>query len=174
MWQGKFVESCSRNDHADRFKDQDSVSHGRLLEKELRNDGKFWGDCGSRMFRHNNTYTSALDIIDYLMGLGGTKPMILDIQRQMIDKGLNLDQTTAGQELQKEILEVKQVYEEQLIKTKEDMKAALKAGDQRMANKLTRMQEDYETKIKKSDADQVQLKADLKTSRRPKMRSTRR
>lgn len=153
----------------DKLKDQESVAHGRSLEKELRKEGAFWGDMvdsGSRMFRHDNTYSSALDIIDYVMSLEGSA--VLDIQRQMIDEHLNLGQTTAGQEVQKDLLEAKRKHEAELKATTDSMNAAIAAGDQRMADRLARLQDKYEVDIKKSDADMTQMKTDFENIQKTK------
>ena len=74
-------------------------------EAELKNKSKFWGDLiekGTTTTRYDGTYASALSIISDLE----KRPRItLDIQRQMVDEGCTLIQTTAGRYLNEGLLE---------------------------------------------------------------------
>jgi thiol:disulfide interchange protein len=157
----------------DKLKDKKSVERGLDIEKQLHAERGFWGDMvdlGSRIFRHNNTHGSAIEIVDYIMHL--KYPAVLDIQRQMIDEHLKLDQTTAGQEVQRELLLVKRQYEDELEETRKQMEIAIKDGDERMANKLAKMEDDYKEKIKKSDEDRQQLQANFEKIQKAKDEET--
>jgi hypothetical protein len=143
----------------DKLKDPEAVQRGCYVEKEIKKDDSFWGDmvdCGSRMFRHHGTPASALHIVDYIMELKGY--VVLDIQRQMIDEHETLDNTSAGREVQKDLLKAKARYEKELKETQESMKAAMDAGNQKMADKLAKLQHEYQAKIANSDRETKQLK----------------
>ena len=73
------------------------VGEGR--EAELASKPEFWGKMlahGSRIERHDRSRESALAIIRSLID---TKPIVLDIQDELVNQGLNLDDTGCGRTL---------------------------------------------------------------------------
>jgi hypothetical protein len=132
----------------DTLQDAEAVKRGHRIEAELRKEADFWGDMvdmGSKMFRHYGNPQTALQIVDYIMQLRAA--VVLDVQRQMVDEKRTLNETTAGQEVQKELLAAKKKYDQEIKATKESMKAAVEAGNQKMAEKLARMEAESQRKL---------------------------
>lgn len=67
---------------------------------------------------------SALSIISLLVDKN--PPVVLDIQRQMLDKGNSLDETTAGKSLQKELFHPRKGREMDIARNQEDLDDARK------------------------------------------------
>jgi hypothetical protein len=131
-------------------------------EKELRDTPRFWGDMiaeESRMMRQNDGFRSALEIVNYILGL--KHGAVLTIQKELIDDKKQLNQTRAGEVVQRDILIEKKRHEQELRRLQEAMDKAVKDGNERQANKLAELQTEYEAKLKKSDEDTQKLKANF-------------
>jgi DNA repair exonuclease SbcCD ATPase subunit len=79
-------------------------SLGEMREKELIENKEFWGGMmgkGSRVFRHDNGLDSAKVIVDHLVKK--KRPVVLEIQKQLVDQGMTLEETAAGMALYQEI-----------------------------------------------------------------------
>lgn len=84
--------------------DSGGYSTGVAREKELINTRNWWGlmcNRGSRTFRYDGDRESAMSIISYLIALESAATF--DIQREMVDEKKVLADTSAGQEIQKEL-----------------------------------------------------------------------
>jgi hypothetical protein len=128
-------------------------------EKTLRSDDKFWGYMekkGSRVMRHDRNTESAQEILSYL--LDKRVAVVLDIQRQMVDEAQTLDETAAGQFVQKELIEARKRYEKDLADFQESMEYAMKEKDDQLMATISEQQRQYEAKIVKADADKNNLK----------------
>jgi len=131
---------------------------GAKREKELVDTRDFWGVMvakGSKVFRHNGTRDSARAIVDYL--LRQNKPVVLDIQDQMINKGKTLDQTTAGRAVQDEISRLKDHFAKELKEVQQERKKALKERDDETARELKRVEESFSAKLQKVEEDRTRL-----------------
>ncbi|KAJ7922185.1 P-loop containing nucleoside triphosphate hydrolase protein [Mycena leptocephala] len=85
--------------------DEEDKAVGEARLAELRAKPQLYKsvlDGGVEIFQHDRSYTSALAILHHLLG---KTPKSLLIQREMADEGKKLSETTAGQELEHEILE---------------------------------------------------------------------
>ncbi|KAF2746413.1 hypothetical protein M011DRAFT_459199 [Sporormia fimetaria CBS 119925] len=145
----------------DKLLKSDSEATGRKREKELAETPNFWGDMldnGSRMFRHVNTRESALRIINHLLSVRGD--VVLDIQRQMIVEGRSLDQTSAGQKLQSELVEQRKRYEAELRDVRESLNTAIQAGNQKMMKTMARLEEETAEKLRKSEQEREKIRTD--------------
>ena len=99
-------------------------------EIELRTKPEYWGDMISKkaaMTQFLNTKDSALDIIREL--LRNEEKITLKIQREMVDQNLDLIQTSAGETLKRELCEITEKYEKEIVSIRKEMEAALKAHD---------------------------------------------
>jgi hypothetical protein len=70
-------------------------------EAQLITRSDFWGHCvqkGSKVFRQDQGKDSAVNIINYLVNI--RRPVVLEIQHEMVDQNKTLDQTSAGVEIQ--------------------------------------------------------------------------
>lgn len=139
-----------------------SEQDGIRREEELKRTPGFWGemiDHGSVVFRHNDTPDSALSIVNHFLNRGQTTT--LQLQRQMVDEGMSLDQTAAGQVLQRELLQQKQRFEGKLEAMREAMQAAVAAGDERqkqyVKEQIKRYQRDLEECEREHEAQKVKM-----------------
>ncbi|KAK6539282.1 hypothetical protein TWF694_009517 [Orbilia ellipsospora] len=135
---------------------------GASREKQLVDTENFWGymvSRGSRVFRHTNDRESALEIVDYIVGLQ-TK-VVLDIQYQMVDQHKTLDQTGAGKELEAELIKQREKFAQQLKEVQEDLQSALEEADEESTRCLNALQVDFERKLGESDKDRQRLKTDM-------------
>ncbi|KAF4943734.1 hypothetical protein FGADI_13205 [Fusarium gaditjirri] len=97
-------------------------------EQELRDTPEFWGwmlSKGSSIHRYNNTAESAREII--LSLAGHNSPIATDLQKQMVDEGKSLDETSAGQGLKSELLKERQ----KLTKERQELLTLIKAAKEK-------------------------------------------
>lgn len=145
--------------------DKVSPAEGEARERELVDTPEFWGwmvSKGSSCHRHDNTEASARSIVG---GLAAHKapPVATDLQRQLVDEHRSLDQTSAGRELQGEMLKEKAKWARERGEIEEQMKAAISQRD-REAEAMMREERDRYTKmIRKVENDTGALKSSMKT-----------
>lgn len=97
-------------------------------EQELKDTPEFWGwmlSKGSSVHRYNNTAESAREII--LSLAGHNAPIATDLQKQMVDEGKRLDETSAGQGLKNELLKERQ----KLTQEREELLTLIKAAKEK-------------------------------------------
>lgn len=129
-------------------------------ENQLKTEPGFWKgmiDRGSKVFRQDEGYESASRILDYLVQKN--RRVTLDIQSDMIDKGLTLDQTAAGQEVQSELAKQREHYEKLLMRIKDDMSEALARRDAEHQEELEAWKTEIDEKMYKAEVDRRKLEA---------------
>ncbi|THY17364.1 hypothetical protein D6D01_07506 [Aureobasidium pullulans] len=138
-----------------------SVSHQRCVEreKELMENQSWWGfmiDRGSRVVRHTQDRASALKILDML--LARKLKTVLDIQKELFDDKKNLDDTAAGQTLEKELNELKRKNREDLEEIQASYEAALRTQDLKLAEALREERERLDREMMAAGQAQQDLK----------------
>lgn len=131
-------------------------------EKELRSNDNFWGSMkkgGSHIARHSGGLQSAETIVSLLVDKHS--PVVLDIQRQMVDEEKTLDETTAGKYMQKDLLEARRRHEKDKAELQQAMDDALKEKDGNMAAYLRTSMEENEAKMSGINASERGLKVNL-------------
>jgi DNA repair exonuclease SbcCD ATPase subunit len=131
----------------DKMADPDNRKKAIRFEQDLQRD--YWGDMiefGSKTFHHDDTKGSAMQIVNHILSLRGDN--VLDIQREMIDQKRSLDQTAAGQQLQKDLLEERKRHEKLLKEAQEAHQAAIKAGNKRMMDAMEKQERRHTEKLK--------------------------
>jgi hypothetical protein len=111
-----------------------SSEEGIRRETELKNT--FWKDLISRgaiMTRYSGDQRSGNALIDLLID---KRRIVLDIQRELVDEGKKLIETTAGHVLNEEIIKLQKKNEEELKKLKEEMDAAMRNRDKNAQEEL--------------------------------------
>ncbi|KAJ2935280.1 hypothetical protein H1R20_g1813, partial [Candolleomyces eurysporus] len=91
-----------------------SKSVGEARERELASDDLFFKpvlEKGAQMLRHDHTLESAQAIVKRLLD---NNPLVLQIQREIVDEKKDILQTAAGTELNKELLAEKERHEQEL------------------------------------------------------------
>ena len=112
--------------------DPHSTSEAR--EKELST--KFFKpvlDKGAQMVRHHNTLQSAHDIIRRIMG---NRPLVLQIQRELVDEGKSIIDTAAGESVNQELKDRIERHEAEMEELREEMVQALKKKDEETRREL--------------------------------------
>ena len=95
------------------------LKKGEKREAELRD--KFFKpaiDKGAQLLRHDNTAKTAHDILRYLIH---NRPLPLRIQIELVDEKKRLLETVAGEELNRELLELTRRQEVEIRQLQEEM-----------------------------------------------------
>jgi hypothetical protein len=109
---------------------------GIAREKELITENSFFKpvlDAGGQIMRHNRTMESALSILRCVLR---NSPMVLRIQRQLVEKKMTLVETDAGSELVVELQRQEAEHQEEVRTLQTEMKAASKAKDETTKQEL--------------------------------------
>lgn len=132
------------------------VSHdvGESRESELSsNVFKPVLDKGARIARHYDTAQSAHDVIRMIMG---NHPLVLQIQRELIDEHKDIVNTAAGEAINRELDEQIRRHQVELNAIQEEMMQASKEKDeetrQELEEEARKLQEQME-KIKKDSEE---------------------
>lgn len=135
--------------------DQVDPALGNKREAALKDDPVLWKtmiEHGSRVFRQDDGRASGLRILTYLISL--RSPMVLDIQRELVESKMKLKDTRAGREL---LTEVEREQQEALRKI-QDLEAKVQrlqeACDKENQSRLQTVQDLEMWKEKKEQAEQ--------------------
>ena len=146
-------------------KDGPDLAMANDREEELRSTDGFWGlmsSRGSRMMRFQGDEASALRIVDHLMQMREKHgSFVLTIQKELVDEKKDLDATSAGKELRKEIDKATAQYRKKLDSLKSDHEDAMKRRDAETARILEGQRRDFEEKLAEADEAQQQLRVDM-------------
>ncbi|KAK3385436.1 hypothetical protein B0H63DRAFT_560043 [Podospora didyma] len=147
-------------------------------EEELRDTQGFWGLMharGFRMMQFHGTEPSALEILDHLVRTQQERGnLVLTIQRELVDEKKELDSTSTGKELRREIDKATEQYQQKLEDLKEEHDDALNRRDAEMAKILEGQRQDFEEKLNEANKAQDELRINmerLNRKRTPSMRS---
>jgi hypothetical protein len=114
-------------------------------EKELIDTPQFWGwmlGKGSSCQRHYNTEDSARIIVSELVGY--MEPVTTELQRQMVDEKKELGETSAGQELQSEMVKEKAKWAQERREIEEQLRMAIEQRD-RYTKMIQKVENDTES-----------------------------
>lgn len=132
---------------------------GNEREAELKKQPLLWKrmiDRGSVVLRQDSEKTSALKIIQYL--IDRKKPVTLDIQREMVDKKLDLLHTGAGGELASAVEKLIQQYERKLKELEKDLKDAWTKRDQERREILEDAKKEHQANLLRNQEEVAKLK----------------
>lgn len=131
-------------------------------EEEPQQTYNLWASMqerGSRLARYSGDLQSALSIVSILVDK--KSPVVLDIQRQIIDEGKSLDEATAGKFVQKELLDARKAHERAIADYQQTTDDALKDKDEDNAATLHKQKEEHETEVLGIIASDRGLKVNL-------------
>lgn len=134
-----------------------TLDRGATRELQLATDDNFFKPVlqrGATMARHTNTVDSAQAI---LLRLIHNKPVTLRIQRELVDEGKDISETTAGQELLREQNALIDKHTAQLAEIQKDMEEALSAKDEESRGELEDARREVLESIKKIQHDRDRL-----------------
>ncbi|OQO14297.1 hypothetical protein B0A48_01173 [Cryoendolithus antarcticus] len=139
-----------------------SLDTGEAREKELVSRADWWGlmkERGSQVIRHDGTKECAMNIIGSLIERRDANgPVQLSIQKEMVDDNKSLENTAAGQEVNKELTILREKLQEQISELKEGYNDALKDQDTKLAAMLLEQSEAVEKRMAAASAAQEELK----------------
>ena len=124
----------------------DSRATNETREKELSD--KFFKsavDKGAQMVRHHNTLDSAHTIIRKTMK---SDPIVLQIQRELVDEGKDITDTAAGESINGELGKQIERHKAELRELREEMAEALNMKGNEMRQELGDVKRDLEESIK--------------------------
>ena len=144
---------------------------GESREDEL--SGRFFKpviDKGAQMVRHHNTTQSAHDIIRLILK---NRPVVLQIQRELVDEHKDIVDTAAGEAVNKELNEQIKRHQKELKEVQEEMKQALKDKDEqtrreleeesrRLQEQMDRIKQDSDGMASKYAAEKGKMDAKVK------------
>ncbi|KAF9766006.1 hypothetical protein IL306_001627 [Fusarium sp. DS 682] len=136
-----------------------SISEAEDRELELKQKPEFWGwmlSKGSSCYRYQNTSESAKEIVNSLCG--HDQPVTTALQTQLVDERRTLDQTSAGQEVQGDLIREREKFEEKLRKLEKDMREARDLETQQI---IQEERDRYKRLIEKVDSNTEALCASL-------------
>jgi DNA polymerase III alpha subunit (gram-positive type) len=137
-----------------------SAEVGEARETELRQRDIFFKpvlDRHARLLRHENTLESAQSIIRYLIG---NHPMALRIQRELVDQNLDISQTAAGAELNRELMEQVRKHQQELLDLQVEVKSAIKARDEETRKELEEETRKLQVEMARIQGDSQKLASD--------------
>ena len=124
---------------------EESMTVDESREKELRE--KFLKpaiDKGAKMFRHDNTNTSAYNILRRVMK---NHPVVLQIQRELVDEHKDIVDTDAGATINREIRDLIEKREKEFKDIRDEMQQALREKDDEARRGLGGVRRDLERKM---------------------------
>ncbi|KDN62123.1 hypothetical protein CSUB01_07282 [Colletotrichum sublineola] len=131
--------------------DADAATINR--ETELKEDKRFWGlmqSGGSKVMRQMHGLTT------------------LQIQRELVEENRDLEETSAGQEVGRELLKERMKMLQEVEDLKKDHENALLAKDSENAEKFRKDKQEMESKLQKAEEAQKALRIDLEQLLREK------
>lgn len=144
-------------------KEDEAVAVGR--ERELTGDGGFWRAMqarGSAVRRWLGDAGSADAIVQHLMRARAAHGAVaLKIQREMVDEGKTLVSTSAGQEVDRELAELRDKLDGELRRIQEENKAAMAEKDMEWHQSLNEQRLLLEKQRQRAEQGQEALKVDF-------------
>ena len=131
---------------------------GEAREREL--SSKFFKpalDKGAQMIRHKNTVESAHEIIRRIVK---NRPVVLQIQRELVDEHKDIADTAAGEAINRELNEQMRRHRAELKKVEEEMVQALKEKDEETMQELEAERRKMQEQIKKTKMESDGMSSD--------------
>ncbi|ENH73322.1 hypothetical protein FOC1_g10008807 [Fusarium oxysporum f. sp. cubense race 1] len=140
-------------------------SKGAAREHELISTPEWWGymsNKGSRIRRFQNTRESALEIVNELVDLPA---VTLQIQEEIVEQGLGVDQTTAGEALNEELNKLREQHQAQLNSIREEKEQAIKDRDVQLEKMLDKLEQEKQQFMRQSNRMVSALKLEMEQAR---------
>ena len=142
------------------------VHRGEAREMQLRTEPLLFQPAvaqGAQMLRHLNTLASAQAIISHFIG---NHPTALRIQRELVDEGKDISQTSAGQELDRELIALLEKHKAEMDELKGDMADAIAAKDAQTKRDVEAVQQDLQAKIGQLQQDRERISREYQDEKR--------
>ncbi|KAH6874970.1 P-loop containing nucleoside triphosphate hydrolase protein [Thelonectria olida] len=136
-------------------------------EHELRTIDEYWGSMvnhGSPMQRWTGTRASALSILTTLLWLSDNRgPVVLRLQKELVDEHKDLDDTSAGLELAKHHGATWQQLQQELKALRVSFEQALEARDRASSQHLQTQRTELERQMAIAETAERDLREDLES-----------
>ncbi|KAM5349523.1 hypothetical protein ACJ41O_006028 [Fusarium nematophilum] len=142
------------------------TAKGEDREEQLVKRPDWWGymtSKGSTTRRFDNTRQSALDIVGELVGL---PTVTLQVQEEMVNRGLEVEETTAGEELNRELAEQRATFKKEIEDLRLDREEAERNHDAQLREVFEKMEADKSALLRDIENEQAALHADRREERR--------
>lgn len=136
-------------------------SEGQGRQDELVATERFWGNMvahGSKVFKHEDNAASAFGIIDRI--IDNKQPVVLDIQREIVEERKPVDETNAGKSQRETELRAKERAERGLRESEETLRDALEKEETANVKSLLEEQEKYKRQIQEKEKNLQSMKMD--------------
>lgn len=144
-------------------KEEQETAIGR--ERELVDKGGFWNAMsqrGSAVMRWLGDSDTAHRIVEHLLLARSRHGVVaLKIQRELVDEGKRLVNTSAGQEVNRELSELRETMERELRRIAEDNKEAMASKDAEWQETLLEQRLELERQRLVAEKSQEALKVDF-------------
>jgi membrane protein involved in colicin uptake len=133
------------------------VSHdvGEARERELASNFlKPALDKGAQMVRHHNTKQSANDVVRRIMN---NHPVVLQIQRELVDQRKDITNTAAGEAVNTKLAEEAKRHEAELKKAQEEKARALRQKEEEAKRKMEEEKRKREEQAKKARENEERI-----------------
>ncbi|KAF6753687.1 P-loop containing nucleoside triphosphate hydrolase protein [Ephemerocybe angulata] len=124
---------------------------GEERERELATNDTFFKpalDKGTKMFRHTDSLESALSIIRYILG---NRPVVLQIQKELVDEKKDISQTAAVDELERQLQAAKEAQRIETERLKRELEEAERAREEE-----ARRQREAEARHRQEELDRIE------------------
>lgn len=135
-------------------------------QKELVDTDEFWGNMvrhGSRVFKHTDTASSALEIVDHI--IMRQQAVVPNIQRQIVDEDKDVEETSAGQEQSRICPKEKDKMKECLQQNQKRLDESRRKTESEETQQLLRESEKYQKQLEESKKRYQRLMMDFNTLR---------
>lgn len=147
---------------------------GAEREKELIGTDMFWGQMyksGSQIVRHTGDRTSALRILNIL--IERKHPIVTQIQKEMNEEDRDLDETSAGQQLNADIIKLQKKHREEMANLHKDMEEAIAMQNKEAASQIAKLQDEVKQQMEKAEEERKGLQVDLERINQERMEEMR-
>ncbi|KAF5334745.1 hypothetical protein D9611_012954 [Ephemerocybe angulata] len=103
---------------------------GEERERELATSDVFFKpalDQGTKLVRHDSSAGSALSIIRYILG---NRPVVMQIQKELVDERKDISQTAAVGELERQLQEAKEAQRIEAERLRQEMEEAARVREE--------------------------------------------
>lgn len=142
----------------DNLKTAEQKQKAEAAEKELEKR-EHWGSMiaeGSKVFRQDNGRSSALKIVDYILGLQKRR-IVMQVQKRIIDEKKELKETSVGQEFDREIIKLQKRHQMELEEVQKSLKVSQEQHKQELAAELKRNEEEKKQYLRRLERNRKQL-----------------
>jgi hypothetical protein len=142
-----------------------STEVGEAREAELIREDIFFKpvlDKGAQMARHENTVPSAERIVRLIID---NHPLPLRIQRELVEEGKDISETSAGEELNRELNAQIKKHQQEMLVLKEEMQQAMKDKDEETRRELEIETQKMQREISRFENDAKRLASDYKSEK---------